>query len=105
VVSDAPTWVELWKQVGLVGPAPSVDFSRKLVIVAAMGMQRSGGYSIEIEDVSITGDDAVISVVEVSPGSGCYVTEALTAPLAVVAVPRFAGHASFRERSVEHICR
>jgi hypothetical protein len=109
VVGDAATWANVWEQiVGTlrpVPPVPAIDFPSKLVIVAAMGTRATGGYSIDVEDVSLMADDASISIKEESPGSGCIVTEALTAPVAVVVVPRFAGQASFLEHASQRACQ
>lgn len=109
VVGDAATWAGVWAQmVGHLRPAPDapvVDFAGKLVIVAAMGTRNTGGYSIAVTDVRLVGNDASISVREESPGSGCGVTAALTAPVAVVVVPRFTGHARFLEQTSERACR
>jgi hypothetical protein len=109
VIRDAATWANVWQQIaGTRQPAPVVpvvDFANDLVIVAAMGTKSTGGYSIEVDDVHTIGGDASISVTEQSPGSGCAVTQAFTAPVAVVVVPRFSGQATFVEHASLHACR
>jgi hypothetical protein len=109
VIRDAATWANVWHQIaGTIQPAPAVpviDFATGLVIVAAMGTKSSGGYSIEVDDVHTIAGGASISVTEQSPGSGCAVTQAFTAPVAVVVVPRFSGQATFVEHSSLHACR
>jgi len=109
VVSDGAAWATLWNEIaGPIQPVPAVpvvDFTEDVVIVGAMGKQLTGGYSISIDEVRIAAGDARISVTEESPGSGCFVTESLTAPVDIVVTPRFAGQATFVEHTSQHACR
>src|SRR5687768_7556191 len=54
VVRDATTWRGAWATIwGDVSPAPAlptVDFSRDMVVVAALGQRPTGGFSIVIAD-------------------------------------------------------
>jgi hypothetical protein len=108
VVRDTATWEKLWPQIvgnhRPVPPVPVIDFISDVVIVAAMGTEPTGGYSIEVDDVRVVGEDASISVVEKSPDSTCVVTDASTAPVAIVVVPTFAGHATFIEHATKEVC-
>ena len=56
------------------------------------------------DDVRVLDGNARITVTARSPGRGCGVTMALTAPVAVVTVPSFPGEATFAERTVQHAC-
>lgn len=109
VIRDAATWADVWPQIAgsvqPLPPAPAVDFASDLVIVAAMGTRRTGGYSISIDEVRVASEDAWISVTETSPGSGCIVTQALTAPVAVAVMTRFAGRARFLEHRSVRVCQ
>ncbi len=91
-VRDAAAWREAWSRLtaraGPPGAAPEVDFAREMVLVAALGQRRSGGYAIRIESVRAEGGELVASVVESSPGPRCGVTMALTAPADAVVVTR-----------------
>src|SRR4051794_4173268 len=65
VVSDADTWAKLWKQI-VAGrqpapPVPAVDFATSSLVVAAMGMQPTGGYLIRIDDVATLDDELWVS--------------------------------------------
>jgi hypothetical protein len=108
VIRDDAAWADVRIQspspFPSVPPAPEVDFAKNDIIVAAMGTKRTGGYSITVDEVRIVAGGVRISVTEVSPGSGCIVTEAETAPVAVVVVPRFAGEATFAEHESQHAC-
>ena len=103
VVRDAAAWDALWSRVVRdVGPAPAapaVDFTRDEVIVAAMGARPSGGYAIAIAGVYEADGRRWVVVQSTSPGAGCGVTTALTAPLAAVRVARSALPTVFVERT------
>lgn len=109
VIRDSSTWASMWLDiVGSVSPAPptpKIDFASHLVLVAAMGTQPSGGYTIAIDDVRTMNDDVWISVTETLPGDRCAVPAVITAPVSVVAVPRFSGKATFVEHTAVHDCR
>jgi hypothetical protein len=92
VVDDAAEWEdawrELWRSHNPVPPAPAVDFSREVVLLAAMGTRSSGGYSIHVEDAAAKGDHVTVRVIETSPGRACGVTAALTEPVDIVKLSR-----------------
>lgn len=50
----------------------------------AMGLKPSGGYYIEVKEVVINGNDAIIYVIEKRPGKGELVSDALTYPIVQV---------------------
>ena len=56
VVRDRDMWLDVWKRIYQVAPSngpypdlPEIDFSREMVIVAAMGQQPNSGYAIIID--------------------------------------------------------
>lgn len=84
-----------------VPPQPRVDFATEDLLVAAMGMQPTGGYDIQITRVELmtggfTGGHAFVDVVERAPAPGQLVTKALTDPVHVVKVPKGAIAYHFR---------
>jgi len=92
VINDAEHWEKLWNQhatsAGSEEKIPAVDFSKEMVIVAAMGTRRTGGYSIEIVRVEPGGKTLSIAVRKSSPPPGAITIQALTAPFHFVAVPK-----------------
>jgi len=92
VVRDAESWAALWTRI--VGshrpapPAPAVDFSKEMVVVASMGSRPTGGYTIYIDDLSVLRGTLVIPVREQSPGPRCGTTQAVTAPMALARLER-----------------
>ena len=109
VVRDAAHWSTVWAQIhATVSPLPArpeVDFSREMIIVAAMGGRNSGGFGILIDDATAIGLDGVaVTVRSIAPGSRCLVTGALTAPVDVARLPRRTGVVQFTERTQVRDC-
>jgi hypothetical protein len=109
VLRSREDWVELWAQLGArslpAPPTPVVDFDTQVVVVAAAGTRRSGGYAIYVTGVEATVEGARIRVLETSPARECVTTAALTQPTAVVVVPRFEEMVSWIEAEQELNCR
>jgi len=67
---------------------PDVDFETEMVLLVAMGQQRTGGYAIEITAVTPTQDRVRVALKTKEPAPGGITIQALTAPFHMVAVPR-----------------
>lgn len=92
VVTNASEWAKLWSahRANTRGDTqlPEVAFVKEMVVFVAMGQQRTGGYSVEIVKVEPGEKTLKILVKRKSPPKGAMVTQALTAPFHIVAVPR-----------------
>jgi hypothetical protein len=99
VVRTVAEWTAAWPKLSPQGPPPEIDFASNIVIIAAMGTRRSGGYTVKFERASMSGETLWIEVVERSPGSSCVVTLALTAPVTVAVIPRVPAAVEFFERA------
>ncbi len=108
VVRDAQTWSALWTRIvansGPKPPVPSIDFSREMLIVAAMGTRGSGGYSIRVGGVSSSSTELVATVIATSPGRSCPTTQAITSPVDIVRVPSSKLLVRFVEQQVVNEC-
>ncbi|GAC1682490.1 MAG: hypothetical protein NVS9B3_00110 [Gemmatimonadaceae bacterium] len=108
VIRDQPSWTAFWaRAAGRVSPTPpplAVDFSREMVIVAAMGSRPTGGYSIGIDGVYDGGARLYVAVRETSPGASCFTTQALTAPLTMRRMPAARLEVVFIERTAQTAC-
>ena len=99
------TWAALYRGQDPVPSVPAVDFTTEEVVLVAMGIRSSGGYGIEITRVTEGDAGRSIAVLEVSPGSGCGVTTALTSPADAVVLPASRGMAvRFVEVQERHDC-
>ena len=92
VIRDQAQWAELWKRhtgsSAVSTNLPAVDFQRELVIAAAMGQKRTGGYAIRIERAETNATQLRILIMEQLPDPERMVTQALTAPFHFAAFPR-----------------
>jgi len=92
LVRSEREWEDLWSRLAadrIPRPSPPpVDFSEEVVVVAAMGRRPTGGHAIRIDSVRYDKDTLWVDVTSVIPGPGCVTTQALTAPVAAVAVER-----------------
>jgi len=107
-IADAATWTAFWSSLipdpQATGPAPTVDFSREMVIAAVMPLRPSSGYRIAIERVTEFADRIEAEVVERSPAPGCVTLTVITRPFDVVRVARRDKPVRFVERTVETPC-
>jgi hypothetical protein len=107
VVRDRKAFESAWRTVfaGNQGaPLPEVDFARSIVVLIALGEQRTGGYSVEVDRVARTGDAAVVHYTVTGPGPGCMSTMMITSPVEIVSMPRVAGTVSFSRTTKVEPC-
>jgi hypothetical protein len=109
VVRDAnawrDTWTAIWRDVSPPPPLPVVDFSRDMVVVAALGQRPTGGFSIVIADARVENGGLRVTVRTVSPGPGCGTTLAITQPVDAARLPRFDGRVTYDDVSIVQDCR
>lgn len=94
----------LWRRAyGLVSelpPVPVVDFSRSSVAAVFLGTKRTGGYSVDVQNVSVEGGEVYLDVATTEPAPGMLTTQALTNPWVMVQIDApNAGSAWFRDVS------
>jgi len=84
-------WAALWKRhAGEASSteAPKVDWSKEMVLAAFMGTRNTGGYAIQITSAKEQ-DGKLVAQVEVKvPKPGGFVTQTITSPFHMVAVPK-----------------
>jgi hypothetical protein len=91
VIRSESLWREAWPEITPSGeppPAPAVDFSREMVLLAARGTQSNGCALIKIESVARDAAGLVVTVAHINPGSRCGCIAALAHPVDIVAIPR-----------------
>ena len=106
VLRDSTTWAELWERI--VGPnsdpVPPVDFSKYMLIVAAMGAQATTGYVIRIDSLAVHEDELVASICTRRPNPRTGVFGTMTSPLDIVRVPRHTGSVRFVDQGDAVTC-
>jgi len=109
VIEDPQAFEEVWNRAfggyGPSPPLPAVDFAHEVVVVAALGEQSSGGYSIRVAGAVVTSSAVLISVESTAPGARCVVSGALTQPLDIVKIARSGRGFRFQESSLARSCR
>jgi hypothetical protein len=96
LIADAEGWRRAWGQIGGGRPVPEVNFNARSVVVAYQGQQRTGGYSIAVEEIRRDGTVLAVRVNERRPASGDVTTQVITSPFVAVSIPRAAAGASVR---------
>ena len=109
VIRDPVTWQIVWKKVWFgsseVPPLPAVDFSREMILVAALGARSTGGFGILIDGANEVANGGInVTIRSFSPGN-CIVTEAFTQPIDIARLPMRSGTVEFTERSEVHQCQ
>jgi PrcB C-terminal len=85
-------------------PFPPVDFTRRTLLVAALGTKPTGGYSVSIHSVVENPSRITVNVTELRPAKGCPVTLTSTHPIALVVIPRTSKPVGFSTTEAELIC-
>ena len=91
-------WAEIWARTGpTLPPLPVIDFTRDMIVLAALGQRNSGGYGITVDSTTRATSGIVVWITKLTPGN-CGTLAALTQPVDVVSMPRVTGTVEFRER-------
>jgi hypothetical protein len=69
-------------------PVPKVDFKSHIVVALFMGEKVTGGFSTEVDSVSIENDNMVVHIKENAPKSTDIVTMAICQPFCFVLIPK-----------------
>jgi len=94
VIRTREAWVEMWKRIYNANPdeamalLPEVDFSREMLIVAALGARPTGGYGIIVDSACEREKELQIVVRSLSRVKCGAVTQSLTQPLDIVRLPK-----------------
>ena len=90
-------WDDLWRlaapnpspQADQSIPPPDADFTKTMILVAALGTRPSGGYSVIIQSAFDDGAVIHVYVLEVRPtGPDCMAVSAVTHPVSIALIPR-----------------
>jgi hypothetical protein len=109
VIRDRGAWRRVWNEI--YSPSYSlpklreIDFSREMVVVAALGTRGSSGYGIVVDRASEQDRQLELHVVSRSPGRNCPALAVMTAPVDIVRLPRIEASAVFQENDVVDECK
>ena len=92
VIKDKSSWHDFWNKLQAnhseSSPPPTVNFTEKMVIGVGLGTRNTGGYDIQIKEISFKEDKISVDYVERQPGTNCIVTESLTQPYQLVSIDK-----------------
>ncbi len=102
VIRDVPAWGAVWAKIydkrSPTPPLPALDFTKYMIVVAALGDRPSTGYDVLVAGASRTGE---IITVRVQRAGACgAVLTVLTQPVDVAIIPRSVGSVEFEETDV-----
>ena len=64
-----------------------LDFGQYDLVIVALGEQPTGGYSVNIESIQLTGGELAVTGKASAPGPDAVTTQALTYPYCAVSIP------------------
>jgi hypothetical protein len=83
---------------------PSVDFARSTLALIAVGERPTGGHALRVDRVTRQGNTAVVHYTMTRPGPSCMTTQAITAPVELISMPRVEGEVRFQQAVVVEPC-
>jgi len=108
-IQSEQQWRELWSRIDMDRHRPQhIDFTRKTLLVAALGTKPTGGYSVSINSVVESATRITVNVIALRPkncGSVLSgVTLTATSPIAFVLIPKTVKPVEFSTREAEDAC-
>jgi len=100
----AAAWQTMWERHGSPPPRPEVDFTRDMIILAALGEQVSGGFGVRVDAATRNAEAVTVLVKRVVPAPPCLVVTVLTQPVDVARLPRSPLPVRFEERTETRGC-
>jgi len=91
VAKNQEEWTALWKRhlgEAQTTEAPKVDWSKEMVLAAFMGTRNTGGYALQITGAKEQEGKLTVQVEAKVPKPGGFVTQSITSPFHMVAVPK-----------------
>jgi len=111
VIQDTEKWNKWWNEHNTVEiqidgklvpePPPKVDFTKETVLLATMGTHSTGGHAIRFTGIHREGEVVTATLKTTSPGPDDLVTKALTAPFAIITIPKHEGRVEFIEETTK----
>ena len=100
VIRDPTAYYKLWADHAAEVPRPAlppaVDFSQEMVLAVTLGNRPTGGYLVEIVDVTLHGRTAHVLIVQRSPRPGILQIQRPTQPYQFIALPVLNARVHFR---------
>ena len=92
VVANEAQLLSLWNQAYgtqlSVPPLPDVDFRRETIVAVFSGAKATGGFGVDIQEVTLDASNAYIDILETSPPADAITTQALSQPWLMLRILR-----------------
>ncbi|MBL4593713.1 MAG: protease complex subunit PrcB family protein [Flavobacteriales bacterium] len=83
---------------------PRIDFENKMIVLVAMGIQNSGGHTIEISSALESKSDIIINILETTPGTTCVSSDVMTFPYQIVELKKSEKQVVFKTSNKVYEC-
>ena len=99
VIRDAASWhtawASIWPNGAPIAAPPTVDFTREMVVLGALGMRPSSGFAIRFDSAATTDSGLIVWVATIAPGPHCGTATVLTQPVDIATLVRVDGDVHF----------
>lgn len=102
VITSQSSLEEIWP--ASQGDIPAVDFNKEIVIGVFSEEKSTGGYDIEVQRIRQGAYSTVVTVLETSPGSDCFVTQAFTNPYHIIKTQKLDDSIRFETKRTRRSC-
>jgi hypothetical protein len=76
--------------------APTVDWSKEMVVFIALGERPTGGYGVVIDHVAVEKGHLIVDAIERKPAPDAVLPQVITRPYVIAATPRVDGEVELR---------
>jgi hypothetical protein len=91
LIDNAEDWTNIWHlaqgQIEPMPPVAEIDFQHDMILAAFMGQKNSGGYRIEIAEITLIDKILTVKINNYSADGGMMLT-VLTSPYQIVSIPK-----------------
>ncbi|MCK5847706.1 MAG: protease complex subunit PrcB family protein [Caldisericia bacterium] len=81
VIKNSQEWNQFFEN-----EAPSVDFSKKMIVGYNLGARPNSGYSLAVDNVSETDSSIIIYATSITPGENCITMQVITYPKTFISI-------------------
>jgi len=92
IVKDQSSLLSVWNKFYgnqlSVPELPPVDFDKETIVAILMGQKATGGYALDLKNISLDNNELFIDLKQIVPGEGAITTQAFTNPWMLIKILR-----------------
>lgn len=104
VIKTSQEWKNLIAKVDKNLESTNIDFDKELLVAVFMGKRSSGGFSIEITDMTEEDNNVQVNILEKIPAPQCFTSTVITSPYHIVKVRKTDKEFKFNVKEKEISC-